>query len=326
MAPDERAAAFGRTLVTDVNELPAAFVDRVVATGRRIADELHLFIDSGILVSRFATSLHCTTWSGRSRYRHLRMLRPCRVHHRGRHPPRLADRSRRHGHPVRALRSGFFGHCHDGTMSKLEIELEQHLPLAEVPELDVLPAALSPDGRRPGGAAARGSGHVAAPRAGSSIGRAFVRLRRRGHTGAGRRRRVRRRVTRHRARWAGAGGAGEATGPARRRGGNRRRAEHVRGWPLDDEASELLEDVSDAALGPDGRLYLLSDRSRRIARLAPGFPPGGDPVGVEGSWRLPKRRDKPEGLTFLPDGRAVVATDTKGKGPNLFILGGPIAT
>ncbi len=97
-------------------------------------------------------------------------------------------------------------------------------------------------------------------------------------------------------------------------------------WPLDDEASELLEDVSDAALGPDGRLYLLSDQSRRLARLAPGIPPSGYPVGVEGSWRLPKRLDKPEGLTFLPDGRAVVATDTKGKGPNLFILGGPIAT
>jgi hypothetical protein len=39
MSPDERAAAVNDRVVTDLDELPAEFRDRVVATGRRLAVE-----------------------------------------------------------------------------------------------------------------------------------------------------------------------------------------------------------------------------------------------------------------------------------------------
>lgn len=42
MTPNERADAFDERIVTDIDTLPTAFVDRVIATGRRIADELHI--------------------------------------------------------------------------------------------------------------------------------------------------------------------------------------------------------------------------------------------------------------------------------------------
>ncbi len=39
MSPDERAAAVNDRVVADLDELPAEFRDRVVATGRRLAVE-----------------------------------------------------------------------------------------------------------------------------------------------------------------------------------------------------------------------------------------------------------------------------------------------
>ncbi len=39
MSPDERAAAVNDRVVTDLDELPPEFRDRVVATGRRLAVE-----------------------------------------------------------------------------------------------------------------------------------------------------------------------------------------------------------------------------------------------------------------------------------------------
>jgi hypothetical protein len=37
MSPDERAAAVNDRIVTDLDELPAEFRDRVIATGQRLA-------------------------------------------------------------------------------------------------------------------------------------------------------------------------------------------------------------------------------------------------------------------------------------------------
>lgn len=42
MTPNERAAALDERIVTEVDKLPTVFVDRVMVTGRRIADELHI--------------------------------------------------------------------------------------------------------------------------------------------------------------------------------------------------------------------------------------------------------------------------------------------
>ncbi|MCP3854600.1 MAG: hypothetical protein GY745_13780 [Actinomycetia bacterium] len=37
MTPDERAQAFNERIVTDLDELPAKFRDRVIGTGQRLA-------------------------------------------------------------------------------------------------------------------------------------------------------------------------------------------------------------------------------------------------------------------------------------------------
>lgn len=92
-------------------------------------------------------------------------------------------------------------------------------------------------------------------------------------------------------------------------------------WLLDDEAASALGDISDAAVGPDGRLYLLSDQSASIARAAWPAAPATDRIGVDEVWAIEDEPEKAEGLAILPDGRAVVALDTKHAGDNLLLLG-----
>jgi uncharacterized protein YjiK len=87
-------------------------------------------------------------------------------------------------------------------------------------------------------------------------------------------------------------------------------------WPLDGP----LEDISDVAVGADGRVYLLSDRSRAIGRLAHDLDPASPGAAIDALWRLPKKVRKAEGLAFLPDGRALVAVDRPDAGRNLAVL------
>jgi len=91
-------------------------------------------------------------------------------------------------------------------------------------------------------------------------------------------------------------------------------------WLLDDDLAAAAGDLSDAALGFDGRLYLLSDQSSVIVRPAPVPPPGGGPVTAEVVVPLPGKPDKAEALALLPDGRALVAPDTKKAKKNLLLL------
>jgi hypothetical protein len=84
------------------------------------------------------------------------------------------------------------------------------------------------------------------------------------------------------------------------------------------------EDFSDLEVGPDRRLYLLSDRSQSIARV-------GELVADDGVaradevWPLPTLDGKPEGLALTRNGRAIVALDTKQAKENLVLLEPPIA-
>jgi hypothetical protein len=84
------------------------------------------------------------------------------------------------------------------------------------------------------------------------------------------------------------------------------------------------EDFSDLEVGPDRRLYLLSDKSASIVRL-------GDLVVGDGTaradevWELPTLDGKPEGLALTRNGRVIVALDTKRAKENLVLLEPPIA-
>ncbi len=94
-------------------------------------------------------------------------------------------------------------------------------------------------------------------------------------------------------------------------------------WP-DKGLRTACADFSDLEVGPDGHLYVLSDKSGSIARLSDLQPTGGV-VSAPATWRLGDLEGKPEGLAFTPNGRALVALDTRKARHNLVLLEPPIA-
>ena len=93
-------------------------------------------------------------------------------------------------------------------------------------------------------------------------------------------------------------------------------------WDLGGEALERVGDLSDVAIGPDGRVYLLSDESRCIARLQESVPPRSGTVEVDRIWGLPERLHQPEGLVITAGWDVLVATDHPEPRENLFRLDG----
>jgi uncharacterized protein YjiK len=93
-------------------------------------------------------------------------------------------------------------------------------------------------------------------------------------------------------------------------------------WDLGGEALERVGDLSDVTIGPDGRVYLLSDESRCIARLQDRVPPESGTVTVDRIWDLPERLHQPEGLVITPAWDVLVATDHAERRENLFLLEG----
>jgi hypothetical protein len=91
-------------------------------------------------------------------------------------------------------------------------------------------------------------------------------------------------------------------------------------WDLDSGADEAITDISDVAVGPDDRLYLLSDESRCIARIEPSLSPGRDKLGVTAVWRLPEELVQPEGLVLDRNLNPIVAIDRDEMKENLFVL------
>jgi SdiA-regulated len=93
----------------------------------------------------------------------------------------------------------------------------------------------------------------------------------------------------------------------------------------EDKPRQLLEcigDLSDVTVGPDGRIYLLSDQSRCIARLQASLDPRDRLVEVDRIWGLPDRLVQPEGLVITGDREVLVATDHDEPRENLFLLHG----
>lgn len=95
-------------------------------------------------------------------------------------------------------------------------------------------------------------------------------------------------------------------------------------WQPDASLRKICKDFSDLEIGPDGRLYALSDKSHTIARLG-GLARGGGAVTVEASWAIRGLKGKPEGLSFTREGEPVVALDTKKARRNLAVLAPAIA-
>ncbi len=84
-----------------------------------------------------------------------------------------------------------------------------------------------------------------------------------------------------------------------------------------------LADHSDAAVSPDGTLYLLSDQTSAVGEVRLPLRPGDATAPIARSWSLDRGIEKAEGLCFLPDGTALVAVDRAGHGRNVAFLPAP---
>jgi hypothetical protein len=89
-------------------------------------------------------------------------------------------------------------------------------------------------------------------------------------------------------------------------------------------ASKTCADFSDLEIGPDGYLYLLSDKSSTIARLD-DLAAGGGTAALLDAWRLGDLDGKPEGLAFTARGRAIVGLDMRKPRQNLVLLDPAVA-
>ena len=90
-------------------------------------------------------------------------------------------------------------------------------------------------------------------------------------------------------------------------------------WLPDKTLAKACADFSDLEIGPDGYLYLLSDKSSTIARMD-DLPAGGGNAALLEAWRLGDLDGKPEGLSFTPQGLAIVGLDTPKPRRNLVLL------
>ena len=95
-------------------------------------------------------------------------------------------------------------------------------------------------------------------------------------------------------------------------------------WLPEKTLAKTCADFSDLEIGPDGYLYLLSDKSSTIARLD-DLAAGGGSAALLDAWRLGDLDDKPEGLAFTARGRAIVGLDMRKPRQNLVLLDPAVA-
>ena len=98
-------------------------------------------------------------------------------------------------------------------------------------------------------------------------------------------------------------------------------------WRLRHHAKKALHDISALGVGSDHSLWLLSDKSRAVGRVALTTPlrPGGSEITrLDELWRLPKGTKKPEGMVPIDEHRLLVARDTKSMHDNGLIVERPV--
>jgi hypothetical protein len=91
-------------------------------------------------------------------------------------------------------------------------------------------------------------------------------------------------------------------------------------WWLDERIQKELPDISGCAVGPDGRMYLLSDQGSALARMPDVLDPSGGTVGATATWRIAGSPENAEGLVILADGTPLIGLDTKAPRRNLLRL------
>lgn len=94
-------------------------------------------------------------------------------------------------------------------------------------------------------------------------------------------------------------------------------------WKFSAHLSDLAKDASEITLGPDGRVYLLSQEGSALIRLERTLKPDENKVGVDHGayWNLPAGLEKAEGLVIDTHMRPWIGIDIKqAHKPNLFRL------
>jgi uncharacterized protein YjiK len=90
-------------------------------------------------------------------------------------------------------------------------------------------------------------------------------------------------------------------------------------WRVPHDARHILKDLSDVALGPDGRLYVLSDESRLLADIGTRLDTRADTLRPRRHWDLPHAMEHCEGLAFA-GASPIIVTDRKNDAPTVFVL------
>jgi hypothetical protein len=102
-----------------------------------------------------------------------------------------------------------------------------------------------------------------------------------------------------------------------------RRLVALKTWKFSERLSDLAKDASEITLGPDGRVYLLSQEGSALIRLEKTLKPDENKVGMDHGayWNLPAGLEKAEGLVIDNHMRPWIGIDIKQTHkPNLFRL------
>lgn len=92
-------------------------------------------------------------------------------------------------------------------------------------------------------------------------------------------------------------------------------------WTFAPSLAASAHDASDLSLGPDRRLYLISDESKMLIRLEGRLKPEESTVRGSAFWKLPHDLEKPEGLAVDQGMHPWIVIDRKASGhPTLFRL------
>jgi hypothetical protein len=97
----------------------------------------------------------------------------------------------------------------------------------------------------------------------------------------------------------------------------------LKAWEFSDRLGELARDASEITLGPDGRVYLLSQESSTLIRLEKTLKASEDKITVDHDayWKLPRGIEKAEGLVIDAEMHPWIGIDIKQKDKtNLFRL------
>jgi hypothetical protein len=89
-------------------------------------------------------------------------------------------------------------------------------------------------------------------------------------------------------------------------------------WQFRSKVRDLLTDMSELAVGPDGYLHVLSGDARVLARISDDLDPeDSSKLSIDLAWKVPKAVSNPEGLVVLRPFEFLIASDDGGS-ENLF--------